>query len=45
MENKIVWRKITLGQGLGGACCGINNNENEWHADSEWIFMFDQDHN
>ena len=33
------------GQGLGGACCGISNNEDEWHADSGWIFMFDQDHN
>lgn len=29
------------GQGLGGACCGISNNEDEWHADSEWIFILD----
>lgn len=26
------------GQGLGACCCGESNNEDEWHADSEWIF-------
>jgi hypothetical protein len=24
---------------LGGGCCGISNNEDEWHADSEWVFV------
>jgi hypothetical protein len=27
------------GLGLGAACCGISNVEDEWHADSDWDFM------
>jgi hypothetical protein len=26
---------------LGGCCCGISNNEDEWHADSDWVFIVD----
>jgi hypothetical protein len=26
------------GLGLGASCCGVSNNEDEWHASSEWIF-------
>ncbi|WP_343691321.1 hypothetical protein [Chitinophaga sp.] len=24
---------------LGAACCGMSNVEDEWHADSNWVFM------
>lgn len=26
---------------LGGCCCGVSNNEDEWHADSDWVFVVD----
>jgi hypothetical protein len=26
---------------LGACCCGISNNEDEWHADSDWVFIVD----
>lgn len=27
------------GLGLGAACCGISNFEDDWNADSDWVFM------
>lgn len=27
------------GMALGAACAGISNVQDEWHADSEWVFM------
>lgn len=27
------------GIGLGACCCGESNVEDEWHADSDWVFM------
>jgi hypothetical protein len=27
------------GIALGASCCGNSNVEDEWHADSEWVFM------
>jgi hypothetical protein len=27
------------GMALGATCCGISNVEDEWHADSDWVFM------
>lgn len=27
------------GQALGADCCGMSNVEDDWHADSDWIFM------
>ncbi|SFM86180.1 hypothetical protein SAMN05428949_1082 [Chitinophaga sp. YR627] len=26
------------GQGLGACCCGKSDIEDDWHADSEWVF-------
>jgi len=30
------------GQGLGACCCGISDKEDDWHADSEWIFRLSE---
>ncbi|BAV04865.1 hypothetical protein FLA_0865 [Filimonas lacunae] len=27
------------GIGLSSACCGISDMEDDWHADSDWVFM------
>ncbi|MDJ1468688.1 hypothetical protein [Xanthocytophaga flava] len=27
------------GIGLGIACCGRSNIEDDWHADSDWVFV------
>jgi hypothetical protein len=29
------------GIGLGADCCGRSNLEDDWHADSDWIFCVD----
>jgi hypothetical protein len=38
LPSVFIINHLCLGQVLGAMYCGISNNEDEWHADSEWIF-------